>query len=331
MFLTGFDAKTLNTLYVDKNLKYHGLIQAYSRTNRILGQVKSQGNIISFRNLKKNTDDAVTLFSNKDAQETILILPFEEYLDLFNQYTKDLMLIANTPQAVDELISEDDQLAFVQTFREMLRTLNVLKSFTEFSWDEINFDEQLFEDYKSKYLDIYDRTRQSSGEDVSIIEDLDFELELIQRDEINVSYILNLLKIMLENQEDESDDQFNETKQSIIKLLGQEPRLRSKRELIEQFIESYMPQLKPDENVEDKFNEYWSEQQEQAYEDLCVTENINRIALDDLISKMYFTGKEPLRNDLIDTLNYKPKVLERKTIYERIIEQLKNFIERYDI
>ena len=331
MFLTGFDAKTLNTLYVDKNLKYHGLIQAYSRTNRILGQVKSQGNIISFRNLKKNTDDAVTLFSNKDAQENILILPFEEYLDLFNQYKKDLMLIANTPQAVDELISEDDQLAFVQTFREMLRTLNVLKSFTEFSWDVIDFDEQLFEDYKSKYLDIYDRTRQSSGEDVSIIEDVDFELELIQRDEINVSYILNLLKIMLENQEDESDDQFNETKQSIIKLLGQEPRLRSKRELIEQFIESYMPQLKPEENVEEKFDEYWSEQQEQAFEDLCLTENINRIALDGLLSKMHFTGKEPLRNDLIDTLNYKPKVLERKTIYEQIIEKLNRLLDMFEI
>ena len=239
MFLTGFDAKTLNTLYADKNLKYHGLIQAYSRTNRTLNELKSQGNIVSFRNLKNNTDTAVALFSDKDAQETILIRPYEEYIEQFNKWLEDLYDIADTPQSVDDLIREDDQLTFVQAFRNLIRTLNVLKSFTEFTWDELELDEQDFEDYKSKYLDIYDRTRKNPGDGVSIIDDVDFELELIHRDEINVAYILDLLaRLHRARQEgDESAKIYEASKKQIMALLSQETQLRSKRELIERFID----------------------------------------------------------------------------------------------
>ncbi|MCB8922991.1 MAG: type I restriction endonuclease subunit R [Ardenticatenaceae bacterium] len=327
MFLTGFDAKTLNTLYVDKNLKYHGLIQAYSRTNRTLDQVKSQGNIVCFRNLKGQTDTAVALFSDKDAQEAILIRPYEEYIGLFNQYVRELYEIAETPTAVDDLIREDDQLTFVQKFREMMRTLNVLKSFTEFSWEQLEADEQEFEDYKSKYLDIYDRVRTPAGEGASIIDDVDFELELIQRDEINVAYILNLLARM---HRAETADQYNEAKKSIIDLLGQEPRLRSKRELIERFISDYMPHFEADTVVEDEFVNYWTAEQEAALNALCEAEGMNREAVDALLRRYRFTGKRPLRNDVFAALNFKPKVLERKPLYERIIEKLITFVHTFD-
>ncbi|MCP5157791.1 MAG: type I restriction endonuclease subunit R, partial [Gammaproteobacteria bacterium] len=299
MFLTGFDAKTLNTLYVDKNLKYHGLIQAYSRTNRTLDQVKSQGNIVCFRNLKGNTDTAVALFSDKDAQEVILIRPYEEYIALFNQYVSELYGIADTPQAVDGLISEDDQLKFVQKFRDMMRTLNVLRSFTEFRWDELDAGEQEFEDYKSKYLDIYDRVRQNPGEGASIIDDVDFELELIQRDEINVAYILNLLARL---HQAESEDQYSEVKKSIMALLGQEPRLRSKRELIERFINDYMPQFTADAVIAEEFVGYWTAEEEAALTALCADEGMEREAVDALLRQYRFTGKEPLRDDVFGAL-----------------------------
>lgn len=153
MFLTGFDVKKINTLYVDKNLKYHGLIQAYSRTNRILGELKSQGNIVCFRNLKENTDQAITLFSDPNANEEIFLEPYEHYIEQFNEGVQELRAIAAIPNDVNKLISEDDQVEFVKTFRNLIRLLNISKSFTEFSFSKLNIDEQTFEDYKSKYLE----------------------------------------------------------------------------------------------------------------------------------------------------------------------------------
>ena len=199
MFLTGFDAKKLNTLYVDKNLKYHGLIQAYSRTNRILGQLKSQGNVVCFRNLKPATDDAITLFSNKDAIEEILIAPYGDYRAQFNEAVEVLRSIAPDPESVNDLKSEDDKLAFVKAFRNLMRLKNVLRSFTEFDEGDLDVSTQEFEDYSSKYQDIGDAVKTDKPEDgASILNEVDFELELIHRDEINVAYILALLSEALE-------------------------------------------------------------------------------------------------------------------------------------
>ncbi|GGO61551.1 type I restriction enzyme, R subunit [Roseovarius pacificus] len=161
MFLTGFDAKTCNTLYVDKNLRYHGLIQAFSRTNRTLGQKKSQGNIVCFRNLKEKVDEAIALFSNKEARDTILMEPYQAYVDQFNEAVVELMKIAATPGMVDKLASEEDILAFVRAFRELIRIRNILTSFTEYSDDDLALDPQRFEDFKSKYLDIHDRVKSN--------------------------------------------------------------------------------------------------------------------------------------------------------------------------
>jgi len=179
MFLTGFDSKPLNTLYVDKNLKYHGLIQAYSRTNRILNEQKSQGNIIVFRNLKKATDEAITLFSNKEAIEEIIMKPYEDYVQKFNDAFTSLLKVVPTVNSVNNLKSEEDELEFIKAFRELMRIKNTMATFADFVWEDLEMNEQLFEDYKSKYLDLYDKVKdEHQVEKVSILEDVDFELEL---------------------------------------------------------------------------------------------------------------------------------------------------------
>ena len=198
MFLTGFDSKPLNTLYVDKNLRHHGLIQAYSRTNRIINKQKSHGNIISFRNLKKATDEAISLFSNKDANEVILMQPYENYIENFNEVLEELLKIAPTVDSVNDLETELEEEQFVRAFRELLRVRNTLSCFADFSFDDLEMTEQEFEDYKSKYLDIYEKVKgHTEKEKDSILDDVDFELELVHRDEVNVTYILNLLKTKL--------------------------------------------------------------------------------------------------------------------------------------
>lgn len=335
MFLTGFDAKKLNTLYVDKNLRYHGLIQAFSRTNRILGQVKSQGNIVCFRNLKAKTDEAITLFSNKDAIETVLMAPYEEYVAQFNAAVAKLLEIAPDVDSVNDLQTEGEMLAFVQAFRELIRVRNVLGSFTQFSPDDLTLDPQKFEDYKSKYLDIYDRTKRTKeNEAVSIIDEVDFELELIQRDEINVAYILGLLAEVSRDAESLDTAQRNESarkRKLVMDMLGSEAQLRSKRELIERFIEQHMPKAQDSgASVEETFLAFWNDERVKAMEAVCAEEGISREAFQRLVEDYQFTGKPPLREAVIDVLEQKPKILDRKKITERIIDKLLGLVATFD-
>lgn len=224
MFLTGFDSKHLNTLYVDKNLKYHGLIQAYSRTNRILNEVKSQGNIVCFRNLKAATDEAIALFSSLQAKDEIILQPYEDYVTKFNQAFIALLQIAPTVNSVSHLANEEEELSFVKAFRELMRLKNVLSTFTEFRFDDLSMNEQTFEDYKSKYLDLYDKAKShTQKEKVSILDDVDFELELIHRDEINVTYILKLLAKLKDAKPEEKESQ----EKSLVELVAGDAKLRS--------------------------------------------------------------------------------------------------------
>jgi type I restriction enzyme R subunit len=154
MFLTGFDSKTLNTLYVDKNLKYHGLIQAYSRTNRILDEVKSHGNIVCYRNLKKATDEAIELFANKDAIEDIIEPPFEDLDAKLQERYAALIAIVPTVDAVSVLQNEEEQAEFIKAFRDVMRLINKMKQYTDFSFDKLPLTEFTFDGYKSKYLDL---------------------------------------------------------------------------------------------------------------------------------------------------------------------------------
>ncbi|MEQ8752210.1 MAG: type I restriction endonuclease subunit R [Coleofasciculus sp. G1-WW12-02] len=334
MFLTGFDVKKLNTLYVDKNLKYHGLIQAYSRTNRILGELKSQGNIVCFRNLKENTDDAVALFSDENAKEEIFIEPYEHYVEQFNEGVQELRTIAAIPNDVNQLISEDDQVEFVKAFRNLIRLLNVSKSFTEFEFSDLNMDAQTFEDYKSKYLDIYDRTRNRNNDDSdpTLVEEVDFELELIQRDEINVAYILKLLADLQRGVQkaETSQEDYQKKKSDILELLGKEAQLRNKRDLLEKFIEDRMTTLAPEEEVEQVFKDFWTQERVEAIRQLCSDENLNEDAVNQIIANYKFSGKEPLRETVLSACNEKPKLLERKKIFKRVVTRLLDIIQKFD-
>lgn len=325
MFLTGFDSKSLNTLYVDKNLKHHGLIQAFSRTNRTLNELKSQGNIVCFRNLKKATDDAIALFSNKDAVDIIIMQPYEDYVAKFNEAYEALLKIAPTVDSVTDLESETDKLAFVQAFRELLRINNILTSFADFSPEHIDMDDQDFQDYKSKYLDLYESTKGPETEKVSILDDVDFELELIRRDVVNVAYILQLLAGLTTS----SGKAQAQQRKLISDLLDGTVELRSKRELIEKFIAENLPQIQETDDVTEQFGQFWNEERMDAFQKLVAEENLKPAELQSLIENYLYTEREPLREEIVNTLEEKPKILERKTKVERVLGKVVDYVNTF--
>lgn len=327
MFLTGFDSKTLNTLYVDKNLKYHGLIQAYSRTNRILNEQKSQGNIVCFRNLKDATDEAVVLFSNKDADENIIIEPYEDYVEKFNLAFSELILIAPSIESIDHFSDENEEFKFIKAFRALMRLRNILISFSEFNFNNLSMDEQLFEDYKSKYLDLYDKVKTNRREEkISILEDIDFELELVHKDEINVAYILQLLA-KLRNMKDGKDKDKQE--KAINDILKNEASLRSKKDLIEKFMNENLINISSSERISTEFNDFIGNEQKKALEILSKNDGLNIEKLQILIDEYIFTNRKPLGDDIIDTMEVKPKLLKRKKVITHITDKVLEFVDRF--
>lgn len=325
MMLTGFDAKKVNTLYVDKNLKQHGLIQAFSRTNRIFGEQKSQGNILCFRNLKKATDEAITLFSKKDAIEVVTMPEYEAIADKFDQALTLLREIAPTFQSVDELQSEEDEAQFVQAFRKLMRAMNVLQSYTDFDWEDLPIDAQEFEDYKSKYLDLYEKVkRDTQKEKTSILDDIDFELELIHRDQINVAYILKLLAQL---KGEKTPSAAAAQKKAIIDLLGGDVQLRSKRDLIQKFIDENMPKIKDGDDIEDEFEKYWQDEKVLALGKLCEEEQLDKAQFKALIDAYIYSGREPIKDEVFQCLDNRPSVLKARSIGDRIIGKMKEFVE----
>lgn len=327
MFLTGFDSKPLNTLYVDKNLKYHGLIQAYSRTNRILNEQKSQGNIIVFRNLKKATDEAITLFSNKEAIEEIIMQPYEDYVNKFNEAFISLLKVAPTVNSVNNLQSEEDELEFIKAFRELMRIKNTMVTFADFVWEDLAMNEQLFEDYKSKYLDLYDKVKnEHQVEKVSILEDVDFELELIHRDEVNVTYILKLLAALKDTTKADKERKQKE----IVDLLTGEANLRSKRELIEKFILENLPIIEDTDTIPEEFDKYWNEEQQKAFNQLVQEEKLSADKTHKLIESYLFAERVPLRDEVLDLIEgEKPSVLVRKKLGDKILNKIVGFVETF--
>ena len=242
MFLTGFDATTLNTLWVDKNLKMHGLIQAYSRTNRILNSIKVFGNIVCFRNLQKRTDDAISLFGDKEAGGIVVMRGYKDY---YFGYTddggkehpgyQDMIgeLTAKFPLTEERITGEQRQRDFIMLFGAILRMRNLLSSFDEFAGNEI-LSERDFQDYLSRYQDLRDewQNRRPKGDKEDITDDIVFEIELIKQIEINIDYILMLVK---KYHDSHCDDK--EVLITIQKAVDASPELRSKKALIETFIQ----------------------------------------------------------------------------------------------
>lgn len=240
MFLTGFDATTLNTLWVDKSLRLHGLLQAYSRTNRILNTIKTHGHIVCFRNLEKKTNEAIALFGDKDASGIVLLKTFEEYYNWYTENNKEVKgykaLVENLQHNFpiwERITSEQEQKEFINLYGKILRVRNILTSFDEFQWMSI-LTERNIQDYHSLYIDLYNEFRKwNNAEKENINDDLIFEMELIKQIEINIDYILELIK---EYHEDHIKNK--EIIVDINKAIESSVELRNKKELINEFIQS---------------------------------------------------------------------------------------------
>ncbi len=255
-----------------------------------------------------------------------MLEPYEDYVKKFNKVTEELLAIAPTVASVDVLPDEKAELAFVTKFRELLRIKNILTTFADFDNANLNLEPQQFEDYKSKYLDIHDKVKKHTDPDkVSILEDVDFELSLIHRDEINVAYILNLLVSLNKLNPEEAKKRQKE----IIDLVAGEIQLRSKRALIESFIEDNLPKLKSNDNIIQVFENYWTANKKEAFSKLCAEENLSPQELQKILNHYTFANRLPRDQEIVDTLNYKPKIRERKPIIERVADKIKSFIDTF--
>lgn len=329
MFLTGFDSKPLNTLYVDKNLRHHGLIQAYSRTNRVLGATKSQGNIVVFRNLKAATDEAIALFSNVAAKETIFVPPYEDYVAKFNELVPELLTLAATPAKVKELLGEEAELLFVKVFRELLRLRNVLESFSEFDADDVLLSPQRFADFRSAYLDLFDKVKTTSQkEQASILDDVDFELELIHRDVIDVNYILTLLARLYDAGEAEQA----KLRSLVLETVSGDIELRNKRELIEKFIDSEMLKAGNASEIPECFEAFWEQERLSAFKQLVKEEQLDEAKLQDVIDRYVYTGKKPLPDpDIVQLITRPLKLAERKPTRQRVYDRVLSYVETFGV
>ncbi|MDW4206530.1 type I restriction endonuclease subunit R [Staphylococcus saprophyticus] len=331
MFLTGFDSKKLNTLYVDRNLQHHTLIQAYSRTNRVEEPTKPYGNIVAYRNLKEKTDEAIELFSKTDNTDTVLSLSFQAYLTKFKQALIELFELAETPQAVDQLEREEDQRDFVIAYRELAKHMQKLKTFDEFAFDKetLGIDEQTYEDYKGKYLDIYDkvmRPDKETGEGESVLDNIDFNIEILRNDLINVQYILDLL-----NQIDLSDtEQQAKDIKEIRKVLDKadDDQLRLKSDLIRTFLDKVVPSLNEGDSIDDAYYNYESKVKVGELEQFSEETDYPLELLKSLVKEFEFSGH--LNNNLIEE-GVSGGLLIRTKKIKRVKSFIKDMVKKYSV
>lgn len=321
-FLTGFDSKMLNTLYVDKPLENHGLIQAFSRTNRVVGSSKPFGNIICYRPLKDRVDAAICLYSDVDLADEVLMWSYDAYLTYFEKSVDELREVAATPATVDTLFDEEDQKEFVRAFREVAKLARKLENFTEFDRDasfrDAGFTPNEFADYQAKFLDMY-RGRQKNPK-ASILGDIDFEIELFATDKINVSYILRYLSTL------DFTDAGEVEKFERALSQATDGRLILKAELIRAFIKDVLPNLDSPLEVEDAFGAYIEQQRVNELEAFASTHHITVEHLLVFIAERDFFGHvrmESITNSLKDVieLNFMTRI--------QVINDIKSFVETY--
>lgn len=326
MLLTGFDAKRLNTLYVDKSLKYHDLIQAFSRTNRVETETKPFGNIVCYRTTKTRVDEAVKLFSQTDNIDTVIMAPYKTYLEKLKVAVDRLLSITPVVESVDSLESEEDIKEFIVAFRELAKVLVSLKTFNQFDLDTcgVLINTQIFEDYKSKYYELY-RKLSNDKEKSSILNDVTFSLELIQTDKINVSYILNLIRnIDLSNEEQKQKD-IVDIQSKLVNITDDE--LFLKADLIKSFLTSILPTLKEDDSIDEAFDNHMNEERKKEIEEFASNNDINIDRLKQIIDEYEYSGIFPDKeiNDSIEIDDY----WKRRNIKNNIKEFIKNILKKF--
>ncbi|WP_086739008.1 type I restriction endonuclease subunit R [Erythrobacter colymbi] len=323
MFLTGFDATTLNTLWVDKNLRAHGLIQAYSRTNRILNSVKTYGNIVSFRDLEEETNDALALFGNKDAKGIVLLKPYAEYYDEYEALVAKLRADFPLDQPI---IGETAQKAFIKLFGAILRLKNILTAFDDFAGNEI-LTQREFQDYLSLYLNFYAEFRRASEADREAInDDIVFEIELVKQVEINVDYILMLVERYVTAKGSGEDKDILAT---IDRAINSSPSLRNKKDLIEQFVASVSSKSK----VDAQWRSFLADRKESELEGIITAEGLNADETRGFIDNAFRDGAIPTSG--VGITKIMPPVSrfarggEHASRKRSVMEKLTEFFERY--
>lgn len=319
MFLTGFDATTLNTLWVDKNLRLHGLLQAFSRTNRILNSVKTYGNIVCFRDLEKATNDSISLFGNKEAGGIVLLKPYREY---YQEYSTLVAELSSKFSPGELPKSEAEQKEFVELYNKILRLQNILTSFDDFKDNEL-LTPAAFQDYQSTYLMLHSMI--TKPEKVSIIKDLVFELELIKRVEINVDFILMLIREL----QGSSSSENKEIKAKISRTISSSFSLRSKKDLIEKFVES----INNDSDVEADWRRFIDKQKKTELDIIITEESLNSEATEDFIKKAFHDGELKSAGTavtkLLPAMNMFSPSYEHSLQKSLVIEKLKAFFDRF--
>lgn len=330
MFLTGFDATTLNTLWVDKNLKQHGLIQAYSRTNRILNSVKTYGNIVCFRDLEEATNDAIALFGDKNASGIVFLKSYEDYYYGYEDdkgrkqlgYEERIAMLLQKYPLGEQIIGEQNKKDFIVLMGNILRLKNILSSFDKFAGNEI-LSERDFQDYIGTYTDLYEEYKSKPEEEESIKEDIVFEMELVKQVEVNIDYIL-----MLVAKYHDSNCEDKEILGSIDKAIKSSLALRSKKELIDKFISK----INADTNVYSDWAKFVKQQKEIDLEKLIKEENLNEKETRKFLDNSFRDGEVKTTGTDIEKILPPMRRFgggNRAEKKQTIIDKIKKFFEKY--
>lgn len=332
MFLTGFDAKTLNTLWVDKNLKWHGLIQAFSRTNRILNSVKTYGNIVSFRNLEDRLNEALAKFGDEQARGIVLLKPYNDYYYGYKEENgksfegyKSLVEKLTSKFAPGELMqSEAEQKEFIRLYSAILRVTNILSSFDEFKNQEL-INERDKQDYHSVYIELYNEFRnKAKQEKTDVTDDVVFEMELIKSIEVNIDYILGLVKKYHDSNMEDKEILVN-----IQKTIMASPDLRNKKDLIMAFIDS----LDQNSNVYADFESFMNSKKKEELDKIIAEENLNKEETYNFIQRSFEQGRVETNGTEVSTIlppmNMFTPNNDRQEKKNKVIDRLLNFFDRF--
>ena len=323
MFLTGFDSKSLNTLWVDKNLRAHGLIQAFSRTNRILNSVKTYGNVVCFRNLEEATNDAIALFGNKEARGQVLLRPYGEYLSNYLETIDQLRL--DFPLPIGSIASEKEQKRFIVLMGQMLRLRNILTSFDDFETDDPVPSRDL-EDYRSVYLDLYHEARERvKAEKEPIADDLVFEMELVKQVDINVDYVLMLVE---HHRGEKGDGEDREIPVDIVRALASSPTLRGKRDLIEEFYR----RVSLDGDVPTEFEAFIAARRESELAAIIEAERLREGAREfayESLREGYVNDEGTGLSSILPPMRRFGAGAGREAVRVRVLEALRAWVERF--
>lgn len=299
MFLTGFDSKATNTLILDKNLIWHTLVQAYSRTNRVSKLTKQFGQIITYRNIKRAQDNALRLYSGDGNPNDYLLENYEFYCTEYRKYAEELIGIVPTPDDAGYIQSEEEKKIFVIAFRKLASVLNTLKTFSKFDWKDLELfmDEATFYDYKSWYLSFYDEIKNNKvTTKVTTLTDVDFEIELIRTDKINVVYILNLLKEINRNNSEEMVKSIDLILREIER--SDNEKLRYKKDIMKKFIEEKFFELQPDEDINIAYEDYEKDSMKSDIKKFAIENDIDEISVTEILMQ-YFTDPKQVTKENI--------------------------------